>query len=65
LESGLDHNCQGNDEPIGGDSTSLGGLVQTLAAVEKEEKEKSGQAGATKLSDEKSTPQEYKESFAK
>ena len=32
---------------MGRDSTSLGRLVQTLAAVEKDEKEKSGQAGAT------------------
>jgi integrase len=35
---------------VGRDSTSLGRLVQTLAAVEKEEKEKSGQAGAAEAS---------------
>jgi len=47
LENCLNHNCQGNNDPVGRDSTSLGRLVQTLAAVEKDEKEKSGQAGAT------------------
>jgi len=47
LQNCLDHNCQGNNDPEWRDSTSLGRLVQTLATVEKEEKEKSGQAGAT------------------
>jgi integrase len=48
LQNCINNNCQGNDEPVGGDPTSLGRLVQTLATVEKEEKTKSGQAGAAK-----------------
>ena len=48
LESGLNNNCQGNNDPVERDPTSLGGLVQTLAAVENEEKAKSGRAGAAK-----------------
>ena len=47
LENCLNDKCQGNNDPEWRDPTSLGRLVQTLATVEKEEKEKSGQAGAT------------------
>jgi integrase len=46
LESSLNNSCQGNDDPVGRDSTSLGMLVKTLATVEKEEA-KSGHAGDT------------------
>ena len=47
LQNCINNNCQGNDDPEWRDPTSLGRLVQTLATVEKEEKTKSGQAGAT------------------
>jgi integrase len=47
LENCLNDKCQGNNDPEWRDSTSLGRLVQTLATVEKEDEEKSGQAGAT------------------
>jgi integrase len=50
LQNCLNDNCQGNNDPEWRDSTSLGRLVQTLATVEKEEKTKSGQAGATEAS---------------
>ncbi|MEM2953766.1 MAG: tyrosine-type recombinase/integrase [Candidatus Bathyarchaeia archaeon] len=48
LESGLDYNCQGNNEPCGRDSTALGRAVQTLAEVEKENEKRD--AGATTTS---------------
>ena len=50
LQNCINNNCQGNDDPEWRDPTSLGRLVQTLATVEKEEKTKSGQAGATEAS---------------
>ena len=50
LENCLSDNCQGNCDPEWRDPTSLGRLVQTLATVEKEDEEKSGQAGATEAS---------------
>jgi integrase len=62
LQNGLDRICQGNNDPDGRDSTVLA-AVQTLAEVENPPK--SGLAGATTLSEEKFTPQECKESFAK
>jgi integrase len=43
------YSCQGNNDPVRRDSTSLGRLAQTLAEVEKEN-EKSRQAGATETS---------------
>jgi len=63
LENCLNDKCQGNNDPEWRDPTSLGRLVQTLATVENPPK--SGLAGATTLSEEKFTSQEYKESFAK
>ena len=47
LQNCINNNCQGNNDPEWRDPTSLGRLVQTLATVEKEDEEKSGQAGAT------------------
>ncbi|MEM3694874.1 MAG: hypothetical protein QXJ11_02825, partial [Candidatus Bathyarchaeia archaeon] len=44
LESSLDHSCQGNNDPQGGESTALA-AVQTLVTVEKEDEKRV--AGAT------------------
>lgn len=54
LQDGSDCNCQGNDDLERRDSTSLGGLVQTLAEVEKEDVSEKRAAGATLESDIKS-----------
>jgi integrase len=59
LESGLNNNCQGNDESVGRDSTSLGGLVQTLAAVEKENEKRDAGATTTNKADIKGKIVEY------
>jgi hypothetical protein len=45
LEGGLENDCQGNDDPSWGDFTSLGRLVQTLAAVESQNEKRA--AGAS------------------
>jgi integrase len=59
----LSINCQGSGEAVSRASTGLGWLAKTLAEVDNPSK--SGLAGATMLSKEKSTPQQHEESFGK